>query len=209
MAPPTKRQLLVQATSQIRRTSCKPTKFNLPWKESLVVRMIAFTFALSSDPFCVSGLSQAQLLPWTAAPTATSTPTAIERLWSFSKQYAREHCSFSFDAPQWLAPEALDSIKVCMIRRFFRKSARFLSRYNFLANCSPMLVEYLADEKSFKLQHRVSQNDLNDLIAKLEVSPSLGDRAKVMLKELKECQKLENQFIRYADVWWPQYVWFL
>ena len=108
--------------------------------------------------------------------------------------------SFSFDALRRLVPEALDSVQVCTIRRFFRKSARFLSLYKLLANSSPMLYEHLADEKSFKLQSRVSQNDLNDLIAKLEASPSLGGRAKVMLKGLKECQKLENQIIRYADV---------
>ena len=55
-----------------------------------------------------------------------------------------------------------------------------------------MLVEYLADEKSFKSHRRVGQNDLDVLIAKLESSPSLGERAKVMLKEMKELQQREN-----------------
>ena len=55
-----------------------------------------------------------------------------------------------------------------------------------------MLVEYLADEKSFTSHRRVGQNDLDGLIAKLEASPSRGEKAQVMLKEMKECQQREN-----------------
>ena len=51
-----------------------------------------------------------------------------------------------------------------------------------------MLVEYLADEKAFKSHRRVGQKDLHELIVKLESIPSLGEKAKVMLKEMKECQ---------------------
>ena len=137
---------------------------------------IAFISLATSRPFVVFRTRIHWVCVWYVA---------IERLWSAAKSYAREHCQCNFKALREIVPKALDSVPLVTIRRYFRKSSRFLSIYKEL-DCSPALADYLAAETSFKSHRRVTKNDLQDLIKNLEKQPKLTDRARVMLGEMKK-----------------------
>lgn len=112
---------------------------------------------------------------------------AIERLWSAAKYYARENCKYSFHALRATVPAALASVRLTTIRRYFRKCSRFLSIYRLLAQCTPALVEYLANEPTFKSHRRVGENDLDQLVKRLKdkgASNKLGEREQIMLDEM-------------------------
>ena len=113
--------------------------------------------------------------------------TAIERLWSAAKYYARENCAYSFPAPRDTVLKALASVRLSSIRRYFHKCARFLSIYRLLSQCTPALIEYLANEPAFKSHRRVGENDLKQLVQRLKdkgASKQLGEREQIMLDEM-------------------------
>ena len=53
----------------------------------------------------------------------------IEYFWAEAKRYSRLHCNYSFEHLKEVVPRALDSISLTKIRRFSRRSARYISAY--------------------------------------------------------------------------------
>ena len=54
----------------------------------------------------------------------------IERYWSFAKQETRRICSYNFADLLIQVPEVLFSVPVTTIRKFARKSWRYMDAYN-------------------------------------------------------------------------------
>src|SRR5688500_3709789 len=49
--------------------------------------------------------------------------------WAEAKRYSRLHCNYSFEHLKDVVPRALNSISLTKIRRFSRRSARYISAY--------------------------------------------------------------------------------
>ena len=75
----------------------------------------------------------------------------IERYWGGAKIYARQHCDYSWSGLQSVVPNALESIDVVTIRRFARKSFRYMDVYR--KGLTGKLVEYAV--KKYKSHRRI------------------------------------------------------
>ena len=53
----------------------------------------------------------------------------IEMFWGAAKRYARNNCDYSFKALEKIVPEALNSVSLEQIRRYARRSWRFMDAY--------------------------------------------------------------------------------
>lgn len=53
----------------------------------------------------------------------------IEMFWGAAKAYARKHCTYEFNHLVQTVPLALDSVSLSMIRKFARKSYRYIDAY--------------------------------------------------------------------------------
>lgn len=53
----------------------------------------------------------------------------IEMFWGAAKRYARENCEYSFPALRATVPSALKSVPLVQIRRFARRSYRYMDAY--------------------------------------------------------------------------------
>jgi len=53
----------------------------------------------------------------------------IEMYWGATKRYARMHCNYSWKGLQQVVPKALDSVSLKQIRRYARKSFRYMDAY--------------------------------------------------------------------------------
>ena len=53
----------------------------------------------------------------------------IKSFWAEVKWYSYLHCDYSFNHLKEVVPRALDSISITKIRRFSRRSARYMSAY--------------------------------------------------------------------------------
>jgi hypothetical protein len=53
----------------------------------------------------------------------------IEMYWGAAKRFARENCAYDADSLRRIVPLALDSVSLPMIRRFARKSFRYMDAY--------------------------------------------------------------------------------
>jgi len=53
----------------------------------------------------------------------------IERVWCQAKQYTRAHCDYTFQGLEAIIHEALDSVSVEMIRKYFRKVREYHRAY--------------------------------------------------------------------------------
>ena len=49
--------------------------------------------------------------------------------WGAAKRYARNNCDYSFRALEKIVPEALNSVSLEQIRRYARRSWRFMDAY--------------------------------------------------------------------------------
>jgi hypothetical protein len=53
----------------------------------------------------------------------------IEYFWAAVKEYAREHCDYSFKGLKEVVPRALESVEVLTIRKFARRAQRYMDAY--------------------------------------------------------------------------------
>jgi hypothetical protein len=81
----------------------------------------------------------------------------LEYLWGWSKHYFRECSNGKFDFAKCLVPTSLNACPLVTIRRFFRRSERYISVYSLGA--TGIAAEYAV--KKYKSHRGVSQWDLN------------------------------------------------
>jgi hypothetical protein len=84
----------------------------------------------------------------------------IEMYWGATKKYMREHCNYSWKGLQETLPKGLDSIETNIIRKFARKSWRYIQLYRI--RLFVKLAEYAV--KKFKFHHHIPQDILNQFL---------------------------------------------
>ncbi|GBB92235.1 hypothetical protein RclHR1_01990007 [Rhizophagus clarus] len=75
--------------------------------------------------------------------------------WGAAKRYARQHCNYSWTGLQRVVLLALDSVPISHIRKYARKSARYMDCYRKGLNAKQ--AEYAV--KKFK-SHRAIPNSI-------------------------------------------------
>lgn len=70
----------------------------------------------------------------------------IEMFWGASKAWSRARCTFNFPDHVELVPKALESVSICKIRKFARKSYRYMDAYRIKGSdgnsLSCKMIEY-------------------------------------------------------------------
>jgi hypothetical protein len=88
----------------------------------------------------------------------------IEMYWGAVKRFTREHCNYSWDELPDMVDLALDTVSLETIRRFARKSFRYMNLYR--ANVTGKLAEYAC--KKFKSHRRVPQDKLEHFLSQFQ-----------------------------------------
>lgn len=83
----------------------------------------------------------------------------IEYFWGAAKKYARKNCDYSFKGLEKTVPEALESISLEQIRKYARRSWRFIDAYRKGLTGPHALYAV----KKYKSHRRIPQNfDINE-----------------------------------------------
>jgi hypothetical protein len=82
----------------------------------------------------------------------------IEMYWAAAKRYAREHCSYNAEGLRRIVPLALDSVSLVSIRRFARKSWRYMDAYRH--GLSGYLAEFAV--KKYRSHRRIPAKSLEE-----------------------------------------------
>ncbi|ORZ39782.1 hypothetical protein BCR44DRAFT_106307, partial [Catenaria anguillulae PL171] len=87
----------------------------------------------------------------------------IERKWGAAKRFARDNCSYSLTALRAVIPQALDSVRLYLSRRFHEKSLRYMAIYEAV-RCSAPLADLIC--RTYRSHRRVSDTTMEGAIRK-------------------------------------------
>lgn len=89
----------------------------------------------------------------------------IEAFWGSSKRYTRAHCDYSITALRVTVPEALASVSVVSIRKFFRRSLHLMQAYT--EGYSLKLARYA--HQKYKSHRAIPEGIMQEIIAEIEL----------------------------------------
>lgn len=89
--------------------------------------------------------------------------SAIERKWGAAKRFARDNCSYSITALRAIIPQALDSVRLYLSRRFHEKSLRYMAIYEAVC-CSAPLADLIC--RTYRSHRRISDTTVEGAIRK-------------------------------------------
>jgi len=75
-----------------------------------------------------------------------------------AKKYARQNCNYSWESLNQIVPDALDSVSLNKIRKFARRSYRYMSAYRLGLPCKAAIYAI----KKYRSHRKIPENILTD-----------------------------------------------
>ena len=91
--------------------------------------------------------------------TGNSRATYFQMYWGAAKKYTRDNCNYTWSGLQITVPKALDSVPLITIRKFARKSWRYMDIYR--KGITGKLAEFAV--KKYKSHRRVPDTIYNEI----------------------------------------------
>jgi transposase len=106
----------------------------------------------------------------------------IERYWGAAKRYARNNCNYTWSGLQETVPRALDSVDLITIRRFARKTWRYMDLYRHGVT-GKFAKKYISHRRECILEELRIKNKLNKNAVLIIFQSILLDKCHVIYYE--------------------------